>query len=68
MIQYDGSYHKWFEGRDNTEYQCLLVAVDDATGEVTAQFDQNEGLFATFRFWKDYIEEKGIMVKSVWLK
>lgn len=33
LIQYDGSYHKWFEAREWTWYQCLLVAVDDATWE-----------------------------------
>lgn len=58
MIQYDGSYHLWFEGRNNTQYQCLLVAVDDATNEVTAKFDKNEWLFATFRFWEEYLQEK----------
>ena len=58
MVQYDGSYHLWFEWRDNTKYQCLLVAVDDATGEVTAKFAKNEWLFETMEFWKDYLLQK----------
>ncbi len=56
MVQYDGSYHLWFENR--AEEACLLVSVDDATGEVTAQFDTNEGIWATYRFWMEFIREK----------
>ena len=56
MVQYDGSYHLWFENR--AEEACLLVSVDDATGEVTAQFDTNEGICATYRFWMEFIREK----------
>lgn len=56
MIQYDGSYHKWFEWRDWTQYQCLLVSVDDATGKLDCKFDKNEWTEATFKYWKCYIE------------
>lgn len=55
MIQYDGSYHLWFEWRKWTGYQCLLVAIDDATWKVTAKFANNEWLVETFKFWKEYI-------------
>ena len=58
MIQYDWSYHMWFEWRNDTEYQCLLVAIDNATWEVTAKFAQNEWSIETFKFWKEYIETK----------
>lgn len=58
MIQYDWSYHKWFEWRNKTEYQCLLVSVDDATNELKAKFTLNEGLTETFKYWKEYIETK----------
>jgi len=58
LIQYDWSYHKWFEWRNNTNYQCLLVAVDDATNEITAKFAKNEWIWETFKFWKEYILEK----------
>ena len=58
MIQYDWSYHKWFEWRDWTDYQCLLVSVDDATGELDCKFDKNEWIHATFKYWKQYIKEK----------
>jgi len=56
MVQYDWSYHLWFEWRNWTEYQCLLVAIDDATWIITAKFAKNEGLIETFKFWKEYIE------------
>lgn len=59
MVQYDGSYHAWFEWRNNTTKQCLLVAIDDASGKVSACFDENEWVDATFRFWKKYCESHG---------
>jgi len=63
MEQFDGSYHNWFEGRNESEVgqeQCLLLSVDDATGRITgAEFDYNEGIKPVFRFWKSYFEDKG---------
>lgn len=53
MTQYDWSYHLWFENR--WEEVCLLVSVDDATWDIVARFDINEGIRATFEFWMDYI-------------
>jgi len=71
MIQFDGSYHLWFESRliDSDGYPaqiCLLAAIDDATGQIVAKFDINESVFAVFDFWKDYIKENGKPV-SVYL-
>ena len=58
MIQFDGSYHDWLE---NGEMQCLLGAIDDATGTIMrAIFDDNEGVAAVFRFWWAYIEAHGL--------
>ena len=63
MQQFDGSYHNWFEGRNESEVgleQCLLLAVDDATGRPTkAKFEYNEGVIPVFRFWKSYLEANG---------
>jgi len=58
LVQYDGSYDKWFEWRNETWYQCLLVSVDDATWEVRGKFAKNEWIWETFKFWKEYILEK----------
>jgi len=58
MQQFDGSYHKWFEGRG--EESCLLLSVDDATGKITkAKFDKHEGVIPVFKFWQEYGKEKG---------
>ena len=63
MQQFDGSYHNWFEGRNESEVgfeQCLLLSVDDATGKPTkAKFEDNEGVHAVFRFWWEYILKHG---------
>ena len=60
LIQFDGSYHDWLE---NGEAQCLLGAIDDATSAIPrAVFDDNEGVFAVFRFWLAYLEAHGLPV------
>jgi len=66
MIQYDWSYHKWFEWRDNTEFQCLLVWIDDSTGKTTLKFETNEWTIPTFNFWKNYLIKYG-KPKSIYL-
>jgi len=57
MIQYDGSYEYWFEG--NGEKCCLLAGIDDADSRVWAQFDEHEGVWPTFSFWRGYVERFG---------
>lgn len=58
MIQFDGSYERWFEGRG--QELCLLAAIDDATGKIVhAAFDSDEGVFPVFTFWKQYIQTHG---------
>lgn len=57
LVQFDGSYHDWFETGGET---CLLAAIDDATGDVSAAFEDNEGVAATFRFWWAYILAHGL--------
>ena len=64
LIQFDGSYHRWFEDRllDGDGYPvevCLLAGIDDATGQVSAKFDMNEGVFAVFGFWREYLKKNG---------
>lgn len=58
MIQYDGCYHHWFEAR--ADECCLLLAVDDATGQITqAVFAHHEGIEPTFAFWQAYVANQG---------
>lgn len=57
LVQFDGSYHDWFE---NGAEHCLLAAIDDATSAIPrATFSDNEGVHAVFRFWCRYIEVHG---------
>jgi len=65
LMQFDGSYHLWFEKRfvdeDGSPIEvCLLAAIDDAAGKITkAEFAANEGVVAVFAFWKAYVQELG---------
>jgi len=66
LVQFDGSYHLWFENRflddeGKPVEVCLLAAIDDATGKINhAEFADNEGAEAVFRFWWHYLEVLGI--------
>ncbi len=54
MIQFDGSYHFWFEGRWGES--CLLVAIDDATSKLLhCKFTDWEWFAAVSQFWIEYI-------------
>lgn len=58
MIQFDGSYEYWFEGRGKS--CCLLAGIDDATGKITkAKFAIHEGVFPVFDFWQEYLQTHG---------
>jgi len=63
MVQHDGSYHNWLESRCTDKgmkhEQCLLLSVDDATGTPTAKLAKNESIKEEFKYWKEYLEEKG---------
>ncbi len=65
MIQFDGSYEHWFEDRGTKS--CLLAAIDDATGQIVqAKFDEHEGVFPVFSFWKEYLSNNG-QPRSIYL-
>lgn len=58
LVQADGSDHKWFEERAP---RCtLLVAIDDATGNILARFEEEETTSGYFRLMKEYIEKHGV--------
>lgn len=61
LVQYDGCYHDWFEGRSKEgRKQCLLIAIDDAMSTIAhARFEEHEGVFPTFRFWQEYLGKNG---------
>lgn len=58
LVQLDGSYHDWFEGRGNP---CTLLAfVDDATsGIMDGMFVDHEGTLALFESTDHYLNTYG---------
>lgn len=61
LVQFDGSYHDWFEGRGEIHESCLLLAVDDATGKIIhAKFAPHEGVLPVMDFWLEYIGINGV--------
>ena len=58
LVQMDGSWHDWFEGR--RAWCCLMVMIDDATGEVFARFYERETLDAAMDIFERYARSKGL--------
>lgn len=58
LVQIDGSYHDWFEGR--SERCCLLVGVDDATSCLThLQFCRTETTLDYLKFINEHLKKHG---------
>lgn len=58
LIQMDGSYHDWFEGRGPK--CCLLVLIDDATSRLLGlKFVEWESSFGYFNVLKEYLKAHG---------
>lgn len=58
LLQFDGSYHDWFEGRGPE--CCLLNCVDDATGRVYLKFAISENTHDVMLTMWEYINKHGI--------
>ena len=58
LIQLDGSFHDWLEGRG--PYGCLMTMTDDATGTVYAQISKEETHWAAARVLRGWIELYGV--------
>lgn len=58
LLQFDGSYHDWFEGRGAE--CCLLNCVDDATGKVYLKFAISENTQDVLQSMWEYVKENGI--------
>lgn len=58
-MQVDGSYHAWLE--DRAEKACLLLFVDDATGEILAgSFVERESFLSYAKLCKQYFRQIGL--------
>jgi transposase len=58
LVQMDGSHHDWFEGRRG--WAVLMVMIDDATGEVTARFYENESWASSSDLFQRYAKRHGL--------
>jgi transposase len=58
LIQMDGSHHDWFEGRRG--WAVLMVMIDDATGNVTARFFENESWASASDIFQRYVLMHGL--------
>jgi len=58
MVQMDGSPHDWFEGRGRR--CCLMVIIDDATGQMRGRFFESETLAAAMEMFGQWCGEFGI--------
>jgi hypothetical protein len=58
LVQMDGSFHPWFEGRG--PQSCLLTLVDDATGQTLGRFGAQETIWAAVGVLRAWIERYGI--------
>jgi hypothetical protein len=60
LVQMDGSWHDWSEGRGGAPWCCLMVLVDDATGRAFARFYDRETLAAAFDVFGRYARGHGL--------
>jgi transposase len=58
LVQLDGSFHPWFEGRG--PHSCLLTLVDDATGRTLGRFGAQETIWAAVGILRTWIAQYGI--------
>ncbi len=62
LVQLDGSFHDWFEGRgaDQGRRSCVMNLVDDATGVTLLQFGTEETTWAAARVLRAWIAKYGV--------
>ena len=58
MVQLDGSYHDWFEGRRGKA--VLMVLIDDATNRTYAKFFEGETTEASLETFRRYVGRYGL--------
>src|SRR5215467_4094792 len=58
LVQLDGSFHAWLEGRDPKG--CLMDMVDDATSIVLCRLGEQETIWAAVGVLRAWIEQYGV--------
>ncbi|MDQ3242956.1 MAG: ISNCY family transposase [Gemmatimonadota bacterium] len=60
MVQLDGSFHDWFEGRGGVDKGCLMTMVDDATSRTLLSMGKEETTWAAANVLKAWMSEYGV--------
>lgn len=62
LVQLDGSFHDWFEGRGTRagRRSCVMNLVDDATGTTLLQFGEEETIWAAADVLHRWITKYGV--------
>lgn len=62
LVQLDGSFHDWYEGRGERSgaQSCVMNMVDDATGETLLRFGEQETIWAAAHVLRQWIEHYGV--------
>jgi leucine-zipper of insertion element IS481 len=58
LVQLDGSFHDWFEGRGPRA--CVMTMVDDATGRTLLRFGAEETTWAVAELLQRWIAQYGV--------
>jgi transposase len=58
LVQLDGSFHDWLEGRGPRG--CLMNMVDDATGTTQARMEKEETIWAAVGVLRIWIQQHGV--------
>src|SRR5208282_5048591 len=58
LVQLDGSFHAWLEGRGPRG--CLMNMVDDATGTTLCRMGQEETIWAAVGVLRTWMERYGV--------
>jgi len=58
LVQLDGSFHDWFEGRGPVG--CLITLIDDATGNSLGKMHKEETTWDAARVLRQWIEKYGV--------
>lgn len=58
LVQLDGSFHEWFEGRGPRA--CVMTMVDDATGRTLLRFGPEETIWAAASILRAWITAYGV--------
>ncbi len=61
MVQMDGSFHRWLEGRG--PQGCLMDLVDDATNTTLARLGEEETIWAAAGALRGWIERYGVPMR-----